>query len=115
MCKWYVECLEHYKHCLAAGTKVYLKSIFHFKIFAQYWTLIPFWLQRVAESTDAHNKLQSNLSKTMQEIYDQEKHIAQLKKAIRDKEAPLKVIFVYFSYISFKNIWSIYHIILPIL
>ena len=47
--------------------------------------------QRVAESTDAHNKLQSNLSKTMQEIYDQEKHIAQLKKAIRDKEAPLKV------------------------
>ena len=48
-------------------------------------------LQRVAESTDAHNKLQSNLSKTMQEIYDQEKHIAQLKKAIRDKEAPLKV------------------------
>ena len=48
-------------------------------------------LQRVAESTDAHNKLQSNLSKTMQEIYDQEKHISQLKKAIRDKEAPLKV------------------------
>ena len=45
----------------------------------------------MAESTDAHNKLQSNLSKTMQEIYDQEKHISQLKKAIRDKEAPLKV------------------------
>ena len=46
----------------------------------------------MAESTDAHNKLQSNLSKTMQEIYDQEKHIAQLKKSIRDKEAPLKVL-----------------------
>ena len=45
----------------------------------------------MAESTDAHNKLQSNLSKTMQEIYDQEKHIAQLKKSIRDKECPLKV------------------------
>ena len=29
----------------------------------------------------------------MQEIYDQEKHIAQLKKSIRDKEAPLKVLF----------------------
>ena len=28
---------------------------------------------------------------TFKEIYDQEKHIAQLKKAIRDKEAPLKV------------------------
>ena len=47
----------------------------------------------MAESTDAHNKLQSNLSKTMQEIYDQEKHIAQLKKSIRDKEAPLKVLY----------------------
>ena len=31
----------------------------------------------------------------MQEIYDQEKHIAQLKKAIRDKEAPLKVYQLY--------------------
>lgn len=47
--------------------------------------------QRITESTDAHNKLQSHLSKTMQEIYDQEKHIQALKKAIRDKEAPLKV------------------------
>ena len=53
--------------------------------------LFNYHLQRVAESTDAHNKLQSNLSKTMQEIYDQEKHISQLKKSIRDKEAPLKV------------------------
>ena len=94
MCKWYVECLEHHKHRFTAGTKLYHRSNFHFNIFAQYWIIIPFWLQRVAESTDAHNKLQSNLSKTMQEIYDQEKHIAQLKKAIRDKEAPLKVIFV---------------------
>ena len=48
-------------------------------------------LQRVTETTDAHNKLQSHLSKTQQEIYDQEKHIAGLQKAIRDKEAPLKV------------------------
>ena len=32
--------------------------------------------QRVTESTEAHNKLQSHMSKTMQEIYDQvnEKH-----------------------------------------
>ena len=99
MCKWYVECLEHYKHCFTAGTKLYLRSTFHFNTFSQYYIIIPFQLQRVAETTDAHNKLQSNLSKTMQEIYDQEKHIAQLKKAIRDKEAPLKVIFVYFYYI----------------
>ena len=47
--------------------------------------------QRVTETTDAHNKLQSHLAKTMQEIYDQEKHVQALKKAIRDKEAPLKV------------------------
>jgi len=47
--------------------------------------------QRVTETTEAHNKLQSHLSKTMQEIYDQEKHIQQLKKGIRDKENPLKV------------------------
>ena len=43
------------------------------------------------ETTDAHSKLQSHLSKTMQEIYDQEKHIQALQKALRDKEAPLKV------------------------
>jgi len=47
--------------------------------------------QRIQEQTDAHNKLQSHLSKTMQEIYDQEKHIEAIKKALRDKEAPLKV------------------------
>ena len=45
----------------------------------------------MTETTDAHNKLQSHLAKTQQEIYDQEKHIAGLQKAIRDKEAPLKV------------------------
>ena len=47
--------------------------------------------QRIQESTDTHNKLQSHLSKTMQEIYDQEKHIEALRKGLRDKEAPLKV------------------------
>ena len=47
--------------------------------------------QRVTETNDTHNKLQSHLSKTMQEIYDQEKHIESLKQAIRNKGAPLKV------------------------
>ena len=68
--------------------------------------MIHYTLQRVAESTDAHNKLQSNLSKTMQEIYDQEKHIAQLKKSIRDKEAPLKVLFR----ISISLVYIVYRI-----
>ena len=49
--------------------------------------------QRIQESTDTHNKLQSHLSKTMQEIYDQEKHIEALKQAIRMKGNPLKVHF----------------------
>ena len=31
--------------------------------------------QRVTESTEAHNKLQSHLSKEMQEIYDQARFI----------------------------------------
>ena len=63
----------------------------------------------MAESTDAHNKLQSNLSKTMQEIYDQEKHIAQLKKSIRDKEAPLKVllrIIISLVYLVYQILWE---------
>merc|ERR1719431_1546001 len=47
--------------------------------------------QRIAETNDTHNKLQSHLSKTMQEIYDQEKHIEALRKALRDKGPPLKV------------------------
>ena len=48
---------------------------------------------RIAESTEAHTRLQYHLSRTKQEIYDQEKHIWALKRAIRDKEAPLKVIY----------------------
>lgn len=47
--------------------------------------------QRITETNDAHNKLQSHLSKTMQEIYDQEKHIQALQQALRDKGPPLKV------------------------
>lgn len=47
--------------------------------------------QRITETTDAHNKLQSHLSKNMQEIYDQEKHVEGLKQAIRAKGPPLKV------------------------
>ena len=47
--------------------------------------------QRVTETNDTANKLQSHLSKTMQELYDQEKHIEALKKALRDKGPPLKV------------------------
>jgi len=47
--------------------------------------------QRITETTDTHNKLQSHLSKTMQEIYDQEKHMDGLRQSIRAKGNPLKV------------------------
>ncbi|XP_012599342.1 tektin-4 [Microcebus murinus] len=40
---------------------------------------------------DARNKLQHHLHKTLREITDQEHNIGALKKAIKDKEAPLRV------------------------
>jgi len=47
--------------------------------------------QRIQESTDARNRLQTHLSKVLQEIFDMEKNIELLKKAIQDKEAPMQV------------------------
>ncbi|KAK3578211.1 hypothetical protein CHS0354_020580 [Potamilus streckersoni] len=47
--------------------------------------------QRIQESTDARNRLQTHLSKVLQEIFDMEKNIEFLKKAIQDKEAPMQV------------------------
>ena len=47
--------------------------------------------KRVQETADARNKLQAHLQRTTQEIFEVEKTIALLKKAIADKEAPLKV------------------------
>ena len=40
--------------------------------------------QRVTETNDTHNKLQSHLSKTMQEIYDQgtDNHIDNVKASV---------------------------------
>ncbi|XP_022344432.1 tektin-3-like isoform X2 [Crassostrea virginica] len=46
---------------------------------------------RIRETTDARNKLQAHLQRTMQEIFDMEKNIELLRKAIQDKEAPMKV------------------------
>ncbi|GFO35225.1 tektin-3-like [Plakobranchus ocellatus] len=46
---------------------------------------------RIQESTDARNKLHSHLSKTLQEIYDMEKNIELLKKAIQEKERAMQV------------------------
>ncbi|KAL3842490.1 hypothetical protein ACJMK2_020496 [Sinanodonta woodiana] len=46
---------------------------------------------RIRETTDARNKLQSHLQRTMSEIFDMEKNIELLRKAIQDKEQPMKV------------------------
>ncbi|MGH0144670.1 UNVERIFIED_CONTAM: hypothetical protein FKN15_029643 [Acipenser sinensis] len=46
---------------------------------------------RLSEVADAKNKLQMHLAKTLQEIFQTEMLIEALKKAIQDKESPLKV------------------------
>ena len=47
--------------------------------------------QRISETRVAKDNLDTHLAKTNQEIKDQEKEISTLTKALRDKEAPLKV------------------------
>ncbi|CAH1787007.1 unnamed protein product [Owenia fusiformis] len=46
---------------------------------------------RLQETSDARNKLQAHLQRTMQEIFDMERNIDILRKAIADKELPMKV------------------------
>ena len=47
--------------------------------------------QRISETTTAQEKLQAHMAKTNQELKDQEEEIRRIEKALRDKEAPLKV------------------------
>nr|XP_024409138.3 tektin-4 [Desmodus rotundus] len=47
--------------------------------------------RRLEELEDARHKLEHHLHKTLREITDQEHNVAELKQAIKDKEAPLKV------------------------
>ncbi|XP_040125498.1 tektin-3 [Ictidomys tridecemlineatus] len=46
---------------------------------------------RIAETADAKNKIQVHLSKTLQEIFQTERTIESIKKAIKEKSAFLKV------------------------
>lgn len=46
---------------------------------------------RIKDTLDARNKIQTHLSKVLQEIFDMSKHIELIKKAIQDKENPLQV------------------------
>ncbi|XP_018566665.1 tektin-3-like [Anoplophora glabripennis] len=47
--------------------------------------------RRAAEMLEVKNKLQMHLHKVQQELFDMEKHIELLKKAIMDKSNPMKV------------------------
>ncbi|KAK0049209.1 tektin-3 [Biomphalaria glabrata] len=58
----------------------------------QEWNAVNVALnQRAQETTDARNKIQTHLSKVLQEVFEMEKNIELLKKAIQDKEAPMQV------------------------
>ncbi|XP_058477381.1 tektin-3 [Solea solea] len=46
---------------------------------------------RISETSDAKNSLQTHLAKTLQEMYQTEMLIESLRKALKDKEYPLKV------------------------
>ncbi|XP_029698412.1 tektin-3 [Takifugu rubripes] len=46
---------------------------------------------RTSETADAKNSLQTHLAKTLQEIFQTEMLIESLKRAVREKESPLKV------------------------
>nr|XP_013816327.1 PREDICTED: tektin-3-like isoform X2 [Apteryx mantelli mantelli] len=46
---------------------------------------------RIVETADAKNKIQTHLAKTLQEIFQTEMSIETIRKAIRDKAPPLKV------------------------
>ncbi|KAK7500980.1 hypothetical protein BaRGS_00007860, partial [Batillaria attramentaria] len=58
----------------------------------QQWNAVNVALNhRIQETTDARNKLQTHLSRVLQEIFDMEKNIELLKKSIQDKQAPMQV------------------------
>ena len=52
--------------------------------------LLQAFQERIKETEETQRKLQSHLNKTLQEIRDQEKHIEQLRGAVKAKGQPLK-------------------------
>ncbi|XP_031417583.1 tektin-3 [Clupea harengus] len=57
----------------------------------QFNTVNVMFTSRISETADAKNSLQTHLAKTLQEIFQTEMLIESLKRAMRDKESPLKV------------------------
>ncbi|XP_062382471.1 tektin-3 [Sardina pilchardus] len=61
------------------------------EMWKQFNTVNVAFTSRISETADAKNSLQTHLAKTLQEIFQTETLIESLKRAIRDKEPPLKV------------------------
>ncbi|OPJ88777.1 tektin-3 [Patagioenas fasciata monilis] len=61
------------------------------EMWRQFNTVNVAFTNRIAETADAKNKLQTHLAKTLKEIFEMEMNIEALRKAIRDKGPPLKV------------------------
>jgi len=57
----------------------------------QWNTVNKAFTDRIMEYMEAKTRLQTHLSKVLQEIFDMEKNIELLKKCIQDKEAPMQV------------------------
>ncbi|XP_060700564.1 tektin-3 isoform X2 [Hemiscyllium ocellatum] len=61
------------------------------EMWSQFNNLNVSFTNRISETAEAKNKLQTHLAKTLQVIFQTEMTIESIKKAIKDKEAPLKV------------------------
>ncbi|XP_067860379.1 tektin-3 [Heptranchias perlo] len=61
------------------------------EMWSQFNALNVSFTNRISETADAKNKLQTHLAKTLQVIFQTELTIESIKRAIKDKEAPLKV------------------------
>ncbi|KAM9296143.1 tektin-3 [Gastrophryne carolinensis] len=61
------------------------------EMWSQFNLVNVMFTNRISETADAKNKLQSHLAKTLQEIFQTEMTIEAIKKAIKDKMAPMRV------------------------
>ncbi|KAJ8363141.1 hypothetical protein SKAU_G00119720 [Synaphobranchus kaupii] len=77
-------------HKLRDEIEILLNSAYN-EMWNQFSNVNVAFTNRMSETADAKNSLQTHLAKTLQEIFQTEMLIESLKKAIRDKENPLKV------------------------
>lgn len=61
------------------------------EMWSQFNTVNVAFTNRISETADAKNKLQMHLQKTLQEIFATEQTIAQIKRAIAEKDSPMRV------------------------